>query len=47
MYANAFMYVYEYMCMLVEAGAQPQVPNLETTPTAFGTESLTGLELLN
>lgn len=41
------MYVHEYVCMLVEAGGQPRVPNLETTPTAFETEPLTGLDFLN
>lgn len=37
----------EYVCMLVEAEGQSQVPNLETTPTAFEAWLLTGLELLN
>lgn len=41
------MYVHEYVCMLVKAAGQPQVPNLETAPTVFETEPLTGLELLN
>ena len=47
MCANAYMYVHEYVRMLVEAAGQPQVPNLETAPTVFETEPLTGLELLN